>query len=142
MNFNYANVAGKVAVDNDSADAAAANGTQQTQVTVNNSHLGTQTLPGDSGNSLLVKNGIGWDQFTMSASTAPWGTSINNDVGGLEHPPGAATHRSPAARSAVVRLAPTRLSPVACPAMLSSSKAIPATTPSPCRLRRLAAISI
>ena len=81
VNFNYANVAGKVAVDNDSADAAAANGTQQTQVTVNNSHLGTQTLPGDSGNSLLVKNGIGWDQFTMSASTAPWGTSINNDVG-------------------------------------------------------------
>ncbi len=48
-----------------------------TQTIVTNSHLGTGlTVPAP----VMIANNVGQDQFTMSASDAQWGLSINNDV--------------------------------------------------------------
>lgn len=35
------------------------------------------------GGPMAVVNGSGYDEFTMTSSSLPWGSSINNDSGGL-----------------------------------------------------------
>jgi len=76
VTFNGSNVLGDVLV---------MNGVGNTSVTVTNSTLGSHLVaPPFSpviGGPLLIANGAGFDQFSMTNSSAPWGVGIDNDFG-------------------------------------------------------------
>ncbi len=76
VTFNGSNVLGDVLVTN---------GDGNTSVTVTNSTLGSHLVaapfPGVIGGPLLVANGAGFDQLSMTNSSAPWGVGIDNDFG-------------------------------------------------------------
>jgi hypothetical protein len=65
-------------------------------VTVTNSTLGSHLVaPPFSpviGSALVVLNDAGFDQFSMTQSSAPWGIKINNDVSGNNDVWGSATN--------------------------------------------------
>ncbi len=86
VTFNGSNVLGDVLVSNGSGD---------TSVTVTNSTLGSHLVaPPFSpviGSPLMVLNDAGFDQFTMTQSSAPWGLMIDNDVSGNNDVWGSAT---------------------------------------------------
>jgi hypothetical protein len=87
VTFNGTNVLGNVGISN--ADG-------NTSVTVNNSTLGSHLVaPPFSpviGGSLQIENEAGFDQFSMTNSTVPWGLLINNDVSGNYDVWGSATN--------------------------------------------------
>lgn len=76
VTFNGSNVLGDVLIMNDDGN---------TSVTVTNSTLGSHLVaPPFSpviGSPLLIANGAGFDQFSMTNSSAPWGVGIDNDFG-------------------------------------------------------------
>jgi hypothetical protein len=75
VTFNGSNVLGNVTVFNGSGD---------TLTTVNNSTLGSHLVTAPFvpviGGPTVILNDSGFDQFTMTQSSVPWGLSINNDV--------------------------------------------------------------
>lgn len=77
VTFNGSNVLGDVHIDN---------GHGNTSVTVANSTLGSHLVaPPFSpviGSAVVVLNDAGYDQFSMTQSSAPWGIMINHDVSG------------------------------------------------------------
>jgi hypothetical protein len=87
VTFNGSNVLGSVDISN---------GNGNTSVTVNNSTLGSHLVtPPFSpviGGWVQVQNDAGFDQFSMTNSTAPWGILIDNDVSGNNDVWGSATN--------------------------------------------------
>ena len=87
VTFNGSNVLGVVNIDN---------GDGNTSVNVNNSTLGSHLVAPPFapvlGGSLQILNDAGFDQFSMTNSSAPWGVLINNDVTGNNDVWGSATN--------------------------------------------------
>lgn len=87
VTFNGSNVLGNVGISNASGN---------TSVTVNNSTLGSHLVASPFspviGGSLQIENDAGFDQFSMTDSTVPWGILINNDVSGNNDAWGSATN--------------------------------------------------
>lgn len=75
VTFNGSNVLGDVVITN---------GVGDTNVVVTDSTLGSHLVASPFapviGGPVIVSNDAGFDQFSMTQSTAPWGLSINNDV--------------------------------------------------------------
>lgn len=67
-------------------DVDISNGAGDTSVVVTNSTLGSHLVASPLspviGSPLSVLNAAGFDQFSMTGSSAPWGLFINNDLGG------------------------------------------------------------
>lgn len=76
VTFNGSNVLGDVLLDNADGD---------TETIVTNSNLGSHLVPAVGGGLLggptVVRNMTGYDKFTMTDSTVPWGLLIDNDFG-------------------------------------------------------------
>jgi hypothetical protein len=98
VTFNGSNVLGNVGIDN--ADG-------NTSVTVNNSTLGSHLVASPFspviGGSLQIENDAGFDQFSMTDSTVPWGILINNDVSGNNDVWGSATNIAGSHRNGALR---------------------------------------
>jgi hypothetical protein len=69
-------VAGAVAVNNKGVLA----NPNYSNVVVLNSNLGNQAAGAANPNPLQVSNGVGYDSFSMTGSTAQWGVSLNNNA--------------------------------------------------------------
>ncbi len=87
VTFNGSNVLGQVDIQN---------GDGNTSIAVANSTLGSHLVapPGGPviGAAVRIQNDAGYDQFSMTQSSAPWGLYINNDVTGNNDVWGSATN--------------------------------------------------